>query len=74
MRTLIRNIATLVSGDIHQPILDADSIQIEGGRITAVWKGRVVVIENPSAGRFVEDLEALIKTGKGLGDVPAGAR
>ena len=39
MKTLIRNIGTLVSGDIRRPILDADSIQIEGGRITAVGKG-----------------------------------
>ena len=39
MRTLIRNIATLVSGDIRRPILDADSIQIEDGRITRVGKG-----------------------------------
>jgi enamidase len=39
MRTVIRNIQTLVSGDIARPILDADSIEIEGGRITAVGKG-----------------------------------
>ena len=39
MKTLIRNIGTLVSGDIRRPILDADSIQIAGGRITAVGKG-----------------------------------
>src|SRR5262245_35305045 len=39
MRTLIRNIQTLVSGDIQRPILDADSIQIEGGRIVAVGRG-----------------------------------
>ena len=39
MRTVIRNIATLVSGDIHRPILDADSIEIEGNRITVVGKG-----------------------------------
>jgi len=39
MRTLIRNIATLVSGDIRRPILDADSVLIEGGRIAAVGRG-----------------------------------
>jgi enamidase len=39
MRTLIRNIATLVSGDIHRPILDANSVLIEGGRIAAVGMG-----------------------------------
>jgi enamidase len=39
MRTLIRNIGTLVSGDIHRPILDADSIVADGGRITALGQG-----------------------------------
>jgi enamidase len=39
MRTVIRNIATLVSGDIERPIVDADSIRIEDGRIAAVGKG-----------------------------------
>jgi HPt (histidine-containing phosphotransfer) domain-containing protein len=33
MRILIR-----VSGDIRRPLLDADSIEVEGGRITAVGK------------------------------------
>jgi hypothetical protein len=33
MRILIR-----VSGDIRRPLLDADSIEAEGGRITAVGK------------------------------------
>jgi enamidase len=39
MKTLIRNIATLVTGDIRRPLLDADSILIEGGRIAHVGKG-----------------------------------
>jgi len=39
MRTLIRNIGTIVSGDIAHPILDADSILIEDGRIAAVGRG-----------------------------------
>ncbi|HSH34519.1 MAG TPA: Enamidase, partial [Actinomycetota bacterium] len=39
MRTVISNIETMVSGDIRRPILDADSISIEDGRITAVGKG-----------------------------------
>jgi hypothetical protein len=34
--TLIRNIATLVTGDIRRPLVDADSILIEGGRIAHV--------------------------------------
>ena len=39
MATLIRNIGTLVSGDIARPILDADSILIRDGRIAAVGRG-----------------------------------
>ena len=39
MKTLIRNIGMLMSGDIHRPLLDADSILIEDGRIAAVGKG-----------------------------------
>ena len=39
MRTLIRNIGTLVSGDIARPVLDADSILLEDGRITAIGRG-----------------------------------
>ncbi len=39
MKTLIRNIGTLVSGDIRQPILDADSIVIHDGTIAAIGRG-----------------------------------
>ena len=39
MRTLIRNIGTVVSGDIAQPLLDADAILIEDGRIAAIGRG-----------------------------------
>lgn len=35
-RTLITNIGTLVSGDIKQPVLEADSILIEDGKIVRV--------------------------------------
>lgn len=45
----MRNIATLVSGDIRRPLPDADSIQIEGGRVTAVGKG----LEAGPAERYV---------------------
>lgn len=38
MKTLIRNIGALVSGDIHTPLLDADSIVISDGRIAAVGR------------------------------------
>jgi len=39
MRTLVRNIGILVSGDIRRPILDADSIEIEGAHIARVGRG-----------------------------------
>jgi enamidase len=39
MRTLIRNIGALVTGDVDAPIADADSILIEDGRIAAVARG-----------------------------------
>ena len=39
MKTLVRNIGTLVSGDIGQPLLDADSLVIHDARIAAVGRG-----------------------------------
>ncbi len=39
MKTLIRNIGLLASGDIQRPLLDADSLLIADGRIAAVGKG-----------------------------------
>lgn len=39
MKTLIRNIGTLVSGDIAKPLLDADSLLVDDGRIAAVGRG-----------------------------------
>jgi enamidase len=38
MKTLIRNIGCLVSGDIRQPLLDADALVITDGRIVAVGR------------------------------------
>ena len=39
MKTLIRNIGRIVSGDIEHPILDADSLLIADGIITGVgWR------------------------------------
>jgi enamidase len=37
--TLIKNIGLVVSGDITKPLLDADSIVIEDGKVAAVGKG-----------------------------------
>jgi enamidase len=39
MRTLIRNIGTVVTGDIDAPLADADSILIADGRIEGIGKG-----------------------------------
>ncbi|MFV2064477.1 MAG: Enamidase, partial [Chloroflexota bacterium] len=39
MRTLIMNIGELVSGDLAAPLLDADSILIDEGRISSVGPG-----------------------------------
>ncbi len=35
---VVRNIGLLISGDLAKPILDADTIVAEGGRIVAVGK------------------------------------
>ena len=39
MRTLIRNLGAIASGDISSPLADADEILIEDGRIAAVGRG-----------------------------------
>src|SRR5438874_2599810 len=39
MKTLIRNIGQLVSGDIALPRLDADAILVRDGRIAAIGRG-----------------------------------
>src|SRR2546422_2752855 len=39
MKTLVRNIGTLVSGDIGRPLLDADALVIRDGQIAAVGRG-----------------------------------
>src|SRR3954470_14733148 len=39
MRTLITGLGQIVSGDLATPLLDADSILIEDGRIAAVGRG-----------------------------------
>jgi len=39
MRTLIRNIGLIVSGDIARPLLDGDSIVVTDGKIAAVGRG-----------------------------------
>ena len=39
MKTLVRNVGQLVSGDIVRPRLDADSLLIADGRIAAIGRG-----------------------------------
>jgi len=39
MKTLIRNIGALVSGDIRRPILEGDSLLIRDGKIARVGDG-----------------------------------
>jgi enamidase len=39
VKTLIRNIGQIVSGDIAAPLLDGDTIAIEHGKIVAVGRG-----------------------------------
>src|SRR5687767_8240459 len=39
MRTLLRNIGVLVSGDIGRPVLDADSVVLHDGLIAAIGRG-----------------------------------
>ena len=38
-RTLVRNIGLLLSGDLALPLLDADAILIEDGKIAAIGRG-----------------------------------
>ena len=44
-RLVIRNIGLLLSGDLEQPILDADTVVAVDGKITAVGKQKDVDIE-----------------------------
>jgi enamidase len=37
-KVVIRNVGLLLSGDLHRPILDADTVVIEAGRIVAVGR------------------------------------
>jgi enamidase len=39
VKTLVRNIGLLVSGDIRRPVLDADSVVLHDGLIAAVGRG-----------------------------------
>jgi enamidase len=45
-RMVIRNIGLLLSGKLEEPILGADTVAAEGGRITAVGRARDIDTEN----------------------------
>ena len=49
MRTLIRNLGQVVSGDIAAPLVDADEILIEGDRISGVGRGLAGAPGGPGA-------------------------
>ncbi len=36
---LIRNVGLMLSGDVQQPVLDADSLRVEGGKIAEIGTG-----------------------------------
>ncbi len=44
-KLVIRNIGLLLSGDLHRPILDADTVIAKDGRITAIGREREVDTE-----------------------------
>lgn len=46
-KLVVRNIGLLLSGDLGQPILDADIVVAIDGRITAIGKGKNVDTEKP---------------------------
>jgi enamidase len=56
MRTLIRNIGTLVTGDIDEPIADADTILIEDGRVAAI--GRALDGDAGAGGHLDQTIDA----------------
>lgn len=49
---VLKNIGTLVSGDIRQPLLDADTIVVRNGKIADI--GRAKDLETPDTGMVVD--------------------
>jgi enamidase len=56
MKTVLKNIGTMVSGDLKQPLLEGDTILISDGRITDVGKARDLNIGDRDA---VIDLQGM---------------
>ncbi|MCO6415742.1 amidohydrolase family protein [Siccirubricoccus sp. KC 17139] len=51
-RTLVRNIGLLLSGDLAQPVLAADAILIEDGRIAAIGRAAELKDRGPFTGEI----------------------
>jgi enamidase len=49
-RTLVRNIGLLLSGDLDAPVLEADAILIEEGRLAAIGRGAELADHGPLDG------------------------
>ncbi len=60
-RMVIRNIGLLLSGDLRQPILDADTIVVDAGRITAV--GRAEEVDSEGAALIIDALGTTVAPG-----------
>jgi enamidase len=60
-RLVIRNIGILLSGDIHRPILDADTIVAEGGRIASV--GRATDLDTGGAAIVIDAKGTVVAPG-----------
>ena len=51
-KLVVRNIGLMLSGDLESPVLDADTLVVENGRIAAV--GREKEVDTAGAGTFVD--------------------
>ncbi|MGP9810216.1 amidohydrolase family protein [Rhodopseudomonas sp. NSM] len=60
-KLVIRNIGLLISGDLDKPILDADTIVAENGRITAI--GRLKDVDTEGATTIVDAHGAAVTPG-----------
>ena len=58
---LIKNIGTLVSGDINRPILDADAILVADAKIAAVGKGSE--LESKPVGKVIDAAGSTVTPG-----------
>lgn len=59
--TLIKNIGTLISGDINNPVLDADAIFVSDGKIQKI--GKTSDLESMPAGQVVDAAGSTIAPG-----------